>query len=170
MELLLWRHAQAADGVPDMDRALTERGHAQARVMADWLRPRLPADLRILVSPARRAQETAAALGLPFETTDAIAPGAGARALLEAAGWPARGGSVLVVGHQPTLGEVAAALLNGDAPHLSREKNKWDASPLSWRIAKGAVWWLRARSGDARDVALVAVLGPKLLDPPPGPD
>jgi hypothetical protein len=32
------------------------------------------------------------------------------------------------------------------------------------------VWWLRARGSDARDVALVAVLGPKLLDPPPGRD
>lgn len=167
MQLLLWRHAQAADGVPDMDRALTERGHAQARVMAHWLRPRLPAGLRIIVSPARRAQETAAALGLPYETVESIAPGAGAGALLEAAGWPEAGGSVLVVGHQPTLGEVAAALLNGDR-HLSPSAGERCLSPF--HIAKGAVWWLRARGGDPRDVALVAVLGPKFLDPRPGRD
>lgn len=167
MQLLLWRHAQAADGVPDMERALTGRGQAQARVMAHWLRPRLPAGLRILVSPARRAQETAAALGLPYETADSIAPGAGAGALLEAAGWPHADRPALLVGHQPALGEVAAALLNGDR-HLSPSDGERCLSPF--HVAKGAVWWLHARGGDPRDVALVAVLGPKLLDPPPGRD
>ncbi|HEY7740887.1 MAG TPA: histidine phosphatase family protein [Steroidobacteraceae bacterium] len=167
MQLLLWRHAQAADGAPDMERALTERGHAQARVMADWLRPRLPAGLRILVSPARRAQQTAAALGLPYETTDSIAPGAGAGALLGAAGWPDAGRPALLVGHQPALGELAATLLNGGR-HLFPSDGKRCLPPF--HVAKGAVWWLRARGGDPRDVALVAVLSPKLLDPPPGRD
>ncbi|MBX3702294.1 MAG: histidine phosphatase family protein [Steroidobacteraceae bacterium] len=149
MDLLLWRHAQAADGMPDLERPLTERGRAQARAMAEWLRPRLPAGLRILVSPARRARETAAALGLPFEIVEAIAPDADAATVLSAAGWPDADRPALIVGHQPTLGAVAATLLTGNP------------SPL--HVAKGAVWWLRARGGDARDAALVAALGPKLL-------
>lgn len=159
MDLLLWRHAEAADGMPDMERALTGRGRAQARAMADWLRPRLPRDLRILVSPARRARETAAVLALPFEIADAIAPGADAAALIGASGWPGSERPVLIVGHQPALGEVAAALLGkGDSPHSPQ---KWGQSPL--RIAKAAVWWLRRRRRD--DTVLVLAIEPSLLLP-----
>ena len=88
MELLLWRHAEAAAGEPDLARPLTERGRRQAERMARFLAPRLPKDLRIIVSPARRAQETARALGRSFETQDLIAPGAGVTDILRAAGWP----------------------------------------------------------------------------------
>ena len=35
MELILWRHAEAEDGYPDLERALTEKGHEQAKKMAD---------------------------------------------------------------------------------------------------------------------------------------
>lgn len=54
MELILWRHAEAEDGYPDHERALTEKGHEQAKKMAAWLKPRLPKDTQILVSPADR--------------------------------------------------------------------------------------------------------------------
>jgi phosphohistidine phosphatase len=165
VDLLLWRHAHAADGVPDMERALTDKGRAQARAVAGWLRPRLPAGSRILVSPARRAQETAAALGLPYETAESIAPGAGAGALLEAAGWPGADRTVLLVGHQPALGEVAAALLAGGSCPVGKDSER---SPF--HLAKGAVWWLHARGGDQRQVALVAVTGPKQLGPARGRD
>ena len=74
MELLLWRHAEAAQTIPDMQRSLTPTGREQAEVMANWLRSRLPKNTRILASPARRAQETVAALGLDFNTCDVLAP------------------------------------------------------------------------------------------------
>ena len=54
MELILWRHAEAEDGAPDIARELTAKGHKQATKMAEFLRPRLPENTRILVSPARR--------------------------------------------------------------------------------------------------------------------
>ena len=65
MDLLLWRHAEAEDGEDDMKRRLTERGHKQARAMAAWIRKHQPKDLRIIVSPAVRTQQTAEALKLP---------------------------------------------------------------------------------------------------------
>ncbi len=34
MDLLLWRHAEAEDGTPDLKRKLTPRGEKQARQMA----------------------------------------------------------------------------------------------------------------------------------------
>ena len=72
------RHCDAEPGAPDLTRKLTARGARDAKRMAVWLEARLPADCRILASPARRTQETAAALGRTFETSDAIAPGASA--------------------------------------------------------------------------------------------
>jgi len=150
MELILWRHAEAEDGFPDAKRALTEKGQRQAKKMAEWLKSHLPEDARILVSPALRTQQTASALTTDFNTMDALAPGADAQAILNAAGWPRAGGTVVIVGHQPTLGEVLAQLLaNGNT---------------SWSVKKGAVWWLtnRKRGGGAETV-LKASLAPDLL-------
>jgi len=150
MDLILWRHAEAEPGDPDLGRRLTSKGLKQAERMAAWLEPRLPDTTRILVSPAARSQQTALALGRKFKVVDEIAPGASAAALLAAAGWPDGRETVLVVGHQPTLGEVAATLLTGDA--------------AGWSLRKGAVWWLsnRNRDGDSA-VVLKLAIGPDLV-------
>lgn len=145
MDLILWRHAEAEDGSPDAARKLTKHGRDQARRMAAWLKPRLPKRCEILVSPAARTQETAAALGLRFATASEVGTGAMPADVLAAAGWPARAKAVLVVGHQPTLGRVAAALLSGEE--------------ADWHFAKGSVWWLRHVDGETR---LFAVVHPKL--------
>ena len=51
MDLLLWRHAEAVEGLPDSTRELTERGVRQAHKVAEWLESRRPKKLRVLVSP-----------------------------------------------------------------------------------------------------------------------
>ena len=152
MELILWRHAEAASGDPDSARPLTDRGRAQSQVMARWLAQRLPADLRMIVSPARRAQETALALGRSFETIEALAPGCDVATLLGIAGWPDGERTVLVVGHQPTLGETAAHLVDGQE--------------CSWRIGTGAVWWLKGRQhkGRADAAEILLALEPEILE------
>ena len=155
MDLILWRHAEALDveGGDDLDRALTGRGERQAARMASWLNQQLPATTRILVSPARRTQQTAAALGRKFKTVDALAPGATVHDLLVASRWPKAREPVLVVGHQPTLGLVAAHLMAGVA--------------RPWAVKKGAVWWLRRRHRDGDGdsdgglTVLVTVRGPE---------
>ncbi len=150
MELVLWRHAEAAPGSPDTARPLTERGRADAALVARWLLGRLPRDLRIVVSPARRTQETARALARAFETLDSVAPGADAIAVLEAAGWPRAAQTVMVVGHQPTLGEVAARLLEGKR--------------TPGAMGPGSVWWLRSRERRGRSEAeLLLALEPEIL-------
>jgi phosphohistidine phosphatase len=145
MDLILWRHAEAEDGSPDAARKLTKHGRDQARRIAAWLKPRLPKRCEILVSPAARTQETAAALGLPFATASEVGTGAVAADVVAATGWPARAKAVLVVGHQPTLGRIAAALLSGEE--------------ADWHLAKGSVWWLRHVDGETK---LFAVMHPKL--------
>lgn len=151
MDLILWRHAEARDaefGMSDLDRALTPRGERQAAQMADWLNRHLSAGTRVLVSPSRRTQQTAAALQRKVKTVAALGPGTSVAALLAAARWPDAKGTVLVVGHQPTLGLVAARLLAGlDQP---------------WSVKKGAVWWLRRRERlGGGQTTLVAVRGPE---------
>ncbi|MGB6053615.1 MAG: histidine phosphatase family protein, partial [Burkholderiaceae bacterium] len=42
MELILWRHADAEPGEPDLERALTAGGRRQAAKMAAWLDRKLP--------------------------------------------------------------------------------------------------------------------------------
>jgi phosphohistidine phosphatase len=150
MDLILWRHADAVAGLPDLDRRLTAKGLAQAQAMADWLRPRLPKQWRLISSPALRARQTAEALSEEMTIVREIAPGASYASVLAAAGWPDAGGTVVVVGHQPTLGETAAALLAGQE--------------LPWSVRKGAIWWLshRVRHEDAQ-VVLRAVVSPELL-------
>jgi phosphohistidine phosphatase len=139
MDLILWRHADAedGDGTPrdDLKRRLTSRGERQATRVALWLHRQMPDGMRILVSPAVRAQHTAAKLERKFTTVESIGPAGSAKDLLAASGWPDGRRTVLLVGHQPALGELAALLLTGrEAP---------------WTIRKGAVWWLRQRAGDS---------------------
>ena len=145
-DLLLWRHADAEDGIPDSGRALTKKGLKQAKQVAQWLKPRLPHDCLILVSPAKRTQQTAAALDLPYTTDDRIGTRANFADILAAADWPRRKGAVLVVGHQPTLGRIAARLLAGES--------------ADWTIKKGALWWFSSREDE---VILRAVASPDLL-------
>ncbi len=147
MELILWRHAEAEDGVPDLQRRLTRKGEKQAEKIADFLRPRLPQRTRILVSPALRTQQTAQALTKHFETEPGVGPGSDADTVLHAAGWPKGQGCVLIVGHQPYLGEIAAKLLAG--------------SDESYSVKKGAIWWLERRDGEPPSVRLV--ISPDLL-------
>lgn len=153
MDLILWRHAEAVaerDGLDDLERALTQKGERQAERMAVWLNQRLAHSTRILVSPALRCQTTAKALGRKFRTLPGFGPGASHGTLLDAAGWPDAGEPVLVVGHQPTLGVVAAKLLADVAQ--------------PWPLRKGAVWWIRHRVRDGvAQVMLQAVQSPECL-------
>ena len=150
MDLILWRHADAEAGAPDMDRRLTAKGIKQAERVGAWLDKQLPDSCRILVSPAERAQQTAAPLKRKFKVVPELAPGVGIDSILGAAGWPDAAAPVLIVGHQPTLGEVAAFLVSGTV--------------APWSIRKGGVWWLsnRERDGEA-SVIVKVVIGPDLV-------
>ncbi|ACT49914.1 phosphohistidine phosphatase SixA [Methylovorus glucosotrophus] len=150
MDLILWRHAEADDTSPDITRALTANGKKQAAVMGEWLRQHLPPATRIIVSPATRTQQTALALGMDFTTVDALAPGAAPHDVLQAAGWPKAQGSVLVVGHQPSLGMAAALAMSGKIQY--------------WCVKKGNIWWLSNRQRAHEDQTILrAVISPDHL-------
>ncbi len=150
MDLILWRHADAAPGSRDLERKLTARGRKQAERVGAWLIARLPGRYTVLASPAKRARETADALGVRYRIVERLAPGAAPGEVLDACGWPAHKGAVVVVGHQPDLGQVAALLLAG--------------AEADWSVKKGGLWWLsnRERGGETQ-VVLRAVIAPDLI-------
>ncbi|MBL8487834.1 MAG: histidine phosphatase family protein [Rhodocyclaceae bacterium] len=160
MDLIFWRHAEAEEptaGMADLDRRLTAKGRRQARQVGAWLKLRLPEDCRVLASPARRTCETVAALGRPFEIEPGIAPTATAGDVLAAAARNGGARAVLLVGHQPCLGEAIRYLLLGGDERV-REGG------LS--VRKGAVWWLRCAGDDVGPGARAtvrAVIGPEFV-------
>src|SRR5438105_4483490 len=140
MDLILWRHAEAEDAAPggdDLQRPLTARGEKQAARMAAWLDRQIADGVRILCSPALRCEQTVLPLGRKYKILEELAPGATPDAILAAAQWPKAKQPVLIVGHQPTLGEAAARLLG--------------MKPQELTIRKGAVWWFRCRERDHQD-------------------
>jgi phosphohistidine phosphatase len=145
MDLILWRHAEAEEGTPDSARKLTKKGEKQAEKVAEWLKARVKDPVRILSSPTVRTQQTAQAFSADFAIVNELG-GSSAHDILQAAGWSHADGTVIVVGHQPTLGQLAAFLLAG------RE--------LDWEIKKGAIWWFQTQDGDAPPL-LRAVMTPK---------
>ncbi len=84
MDLILWRHAEAEPGEPDLGRRLTAKGIQQAERMAKWLDRHLPATTRILTSPADRAEQTAHALKRKYR----VVPGARAGRARRPRSWP----------------------------------------------------------------------------------
>lgn len=153
MELILWRHAEAHeahDGQDDLERALTPRGEKQAARMSAWLDRQLPQGLRVVCSPARRTEQTAQALGRKYKLRAELLPDGTPTDLLELVQWDKGNGAVLVVGHQPLLGQTAAHLLG-----LGQE---------ACSIRKGAVWWLRRRQRlEHNQTVLMAVMCPEFL-------
>jgi phosphohistidine phosphatase len=152
MELILWRHAEAEDPGPkgDFARNLTRRGRKQAERMAEWLRPRLEGKWRVIASPAARAIQTVAPLGLDYEVQPGIDPTRSADDLLREVDWP-HADRVIAVGHNPTFGEVAARLVGGAQGEVA--------------FRKGAIWWFatRERAGRA-EVVIKAVMAPEMIN------
>ena len=155
MDLVLWRHAEAIDLElvgDDMLRTLTPRGDKQARRMGAWLDRHLPSGAKVFASPALRADQTARALDRKYKTSTALAPLASAQDLLKLVHWPHANGCVLVVGHQPTLGQVIAQVLGFPEQACA--------------IRKGSVWWLRYREREREiegETVVVSVQSSDLL-------
>ena len=139
MNLILWRHAEAEDvnSQGDLARELTRRGRKQAQQMAHWLEAHLEGEWRIVVSPARRTLQTVEPLEREFEVREALAPGTYPEKVLREAGWPDAGTNVLLVGHQPTLGEVAALLLRGLRPVGRQACALGECRGWGWVVQRG---------------------------------
>jgi phosphohistidine phosphatase len=126
--LLLVRHAKAADGRADADRPLTERGARHAAALGSWLEQAGLAPDMVLVSPARRAEQTWELARAPL--VRAVPPIVDARiydntveAVLAAIReTPDDVRTLVVVGHNPSIGELAIVLDDGQGnPEARRD-------------------------------------------------
>ncbi len=124
MLLLLLRHADAASQAPtDAERELTEKGRRQALAVAGFCqRNDIVPDI-VLTSPYARARQTAEAIAQPPEPAEWLASGMRpAHALREMRAHQAVE-TVMLVGHQPDLGDLAAELLglpSGESIHIRK--------------------------------------------------
>jgi phosphohistidine phosphatase len=153
MDLILWRHAEAVDwqeGCDDLDRALTARGYKQAIRMAEWLDRQLPESTRIFTSPARRCEDTVCRLDRKYKVSKDLLPDANASDILSFLQWPNLKATVLIVGHQPMIGQIVAQSLGLQSTECA--------------IRKTSVWWLRSRERDGqRQTVLVTVQSVDML-------
>ena len=164
MDLIAWRHADAEDlseGIApsaimagdyqsDLARCLSAKGLRQATRMAKWLDSKLPDNARILVSPAVRCEQTVVPLGRKYKICPELSPSGSVDELLALTNWPDSKYPVVLVGHQPTLGQVVNRLLGLEGIDIS--------------LRKGSLWWLRSRLKEGQRQALVVtVQSPDLI-------
>ena len=153
MNLILWRHAEAEYGPPDLARQLTEKGRRQASSIAFWLRAHLPPESSVWASQAARSQQTAAYLVQDYRILPELNPEINARTLPHLLETIGSRDTVVIVGHQPWLGELSAFLLNGD----------W-RNEAYWSYKKGGFWWFQVKSdGTHFHAKLKAALTPDIL-------
>lgn len=137
--LMLLRHAKAERAEPgerDRDRKLTPRGRADAPLIGGYMaRHRLIPDVA-LVSPATRAQETwtlvAASFAKPPRTiNEERIYNAGADRLIAVIAETSKARSLLIVGHNPGMHDLARQLIaSGDAQARERVTEKLPTSGL----------------------------------------
>lgn len=163
--LLLLRHAKSSwddPGQRDHDRPLSERGRRAAAAMAAHLRRSGAAPDLVLCSSARRTQETLAAIrgalprGVPVETTDDLYE-VGADSLLERLQQvPSSAATLLLVGHNPGIEDLAARLAGpgGDRAAAEALGRKFPTGALATLQFDGA--WADLAWGAARLTGFVA--------------
>ena len=153
MDLIFWRHSEtteALDGQADAERPLTARGERQALRMAHWLERQLPESTKILCCPSVRAEQTVIPLGRKYKLREELSPNASIDDVLTLAQWPLNKNSILLVTHQPLIGEIISQLMQIQLQELV--------------VRKGSVWWLRSRFKDEKpQTMLVTVQTPELL-------
>jgi phosphohistidine phosphatase len=129
MRLYIVRHAIASahgtPGVKDDDRELTKEGIQKMREVAAGLRALDYIPEAVLSSPLLRARQTAELLlgilgkGIEFKIKPSLAPSGSRQELYpELASYDKKKiRSVMLVGHQPSLGEIAGEIVWGSADH-----------------------------------------------------
>jgi len=198
-EIVIWRHAEAevkSESGLDSERALTRKGREDGHNMAKWLNKHLPADTKIYCSPALRCKQTVEALTKlskkkrqwNVQYTEVLSLESHAHAIRQQL-ILSNSTAVLLVGHQPILGELVGDLLHKShtqakssepsllsidhiSPTLLFTKNN-DDSNMQFAIKKGAVWWLRHRNqpqvavpkglGLSEEMYVLTVQHPKFL-------
>ncbi len=121
--LVLLRHAKSAypDGVADHERPLAPRGEREAGLAGDWLRKNVPAVDAVLCSTATRARQTLAHSGIdaPVRYLERLYGATPAMVIDEINSVADDIGTLLVVGHEPTISELAIGLAGAERSNIA---------------------------------------------------
>lgn len=148
--LILWRHAKAVEASGDMrdhDRPLTERGHAHAASMAEYMHSAAIAPDHVLCSTSARTRQTLAALNpVPATQLDEALYLASAGTLItQLQACDDRMETIMLIGHNPGLHQLALTL-------VARADDGADYDALQLKLPTSAVVVLRF-DGNWRDLA-----------------
>ncbi len=138
--LVLLRHSKAdrPSGVPDPQRPLTDRGRSDAAAAGSWLAEHRYLPDVVLCSPSRRTRETwfGVAVGLPeaaeVHYADEIYSGGPEDVIDLLRKQPENVGTALVIGHNPTLEELARLLDPDGAQRLRTSGLSVHEVPAGW--------------------------------------
>jgi phosphohistidine phosphatase len=155
--LVILRHAKTerSEEMVDIDRPLTERGHADAGAAGAWLSAHgYPPEL-VVCSPARRTRQTWHGIAIALNRAEApevryepvVYSGAGEDVLDLLRSVPEGFGTVLLIGHNPTLSMLSAAL----DPDATRDSDGLATCGLAVHEVPGP--WADLRPGAGRLLA-----------------
>ncbi|MEB3021006.1 SixA phosphatase family protein [[Mycobacterium] crassicus] len=112
--LILLRHAKSSypTGVADHDRPLAPRGIREAGLAGDWLRANQPEIDTVLCSTATRTRETLdrTAISAPVRYVDRLYDTTPGTVIDEINSVPEDVATLLVIGHEPTMSQLALGL------------------------------------------------------------
>jgi phosphohistidine phosphatase len=161
--LLLLRHAKSdyPPGTADHDRPLAARGVREAGLAGDWIRANAPMVDAVLCSSATRTRQTLARARIeaPVTYTDRLY-GATPGAVLDEvntvdATFGADIATLLVVGHEPAMSQLALGLAGADGTDVTaaeRIAEKYPTSAIA--VLRVAEPWERLALGGAALVTL----------------
>ena len=125
-QLVLIRHAKAADGVADIDRPLTARGRRDAAAIGAWLAAGGVRPDRVVISPSRRTRQTwaEAALAMSADIAPMVEPliyeNTVDDLIAVVRATPPEYRTLVLVGHNPSIGTLAFDLDGDAAAHFLR--------------------------------------------------
>ena len=182
--IILWRHAQAHDGIntsnknsnknsdenSDLSRALTYKGQRQAKNMARWLTQHLitsnlinksllnqpeSSNLRVVSSVALRA----------YQTAQALQTNLGARCNIAVyQGFNPNSPLQKVLAELNRLDQTANLVLIGHAPWIGQlAAHLLGIKTGEFTIKKSAIWWLRLSESTPGHYEILTVQTPILL-------
>jgi phosphohistidine phosphatase len=160
--LFLLRHAKSSwkdEGLADRDRPLAGRGRRAAKVMARHLQEEKISPALVLCSPARRTRETLEGVSPSGEVRieDELYGASGTELLERLRDVPDEVESVMLIGHNPAIEELALGLASGGA-RLEDMERKFPTAALATLTAPDS--WKELAPGSAE---LVAFVTPKEL-------
>lgn len=139
--LLLLRHAKSdyPPGVADHERPLAPRGIREAGLAGDWLRAHAPAVDAVLCSTATRTRQTLARtrIDAPVNYVDRLYDATPGAVIEEINGVEPSVGTLLVIGHEPTMSQLALGLAAADG------SNPTAAEGISTKFPTSAIAVLR---------------------------